>query len=182
MFTGDCGSGGCGCFWPTGCTDSIQALFGAGTVNWIWLVIVAVVALRYVFRNPVIILRFGQLVVTVVLFAMMLQCFSKMIVVAEFYANRDYIARNLCVNRLNTAVHCAGRCQLDKRILQEEKSSGDKELRQESRNEVLSSRSFFAVAVAPVTVFIERAYPVTDAPRPVDRSLSIFHPPGWLLV
>jgi len=143
---------------------------------------VAVLALRYVFKYPVIILRFGQLVVTVVLFAMMLQCFSKMIVVAEFYANRDYIARNLCVNRFNTAVHCAGRCQLDKRILQEEKSSGDKEVRQESRNEVLSSKSFFASAVTPVTVFVERDYPVASVPHPVDRPISIFHPPAWLLV
>jgi hypothetical protein len=135
-----------------------------------------------VFKYPVTILRFGQLVVTVVLFAMMLQCFSKMIVVAEFYANRDYIARNLCINRLNTAVHCAGRCQLDKRILQEEKSSGDRELRQESRNEVLSSRSFFATVVTPVIIFVDRAYPAADAPRPVDRPVSIFHPPAWLLV
>lgn len=143
---------------------------------------IAVLILRRVFRYPPIILRFGQLVVTAVLFAMMLQCFSKMIVVAEFYANRDYIARNLCINRFNTAVHCAGRCQLDKRILQEEKSSGDKELRQESRNEVLFSRSFFATVVDPVTVYVDRAYPVAGVPHPVDRSLSIFHPPSWLLV
>ena len=113
---------------------------------------------------------------------MMLQCFSKMIVVAEFYANRDYIARNLCVNRFNTAVHCEGRCQLDKRILQEEKSSGDKEVRQESRNEVLSSKSFFANAVAPVVIFVDRVYPIVQASQPVDRPLSIFHPPAWLLV
>jgi hypothetical protein len=122
------------------------------------------------------------MVVMMVLFAMMLQCFSKMIVVAEFYANRDYIARNLCVNRFNTAVHCAGRCQLDKRILQEEKSSGDKELRQESRNEVLSSKSFFASAAAPVPVIVDRVYPIAQVSHPVDRPLSIFHPPAWLLV
>ncbi|MBS1605791.1 MAG: hypothetical protein JST42_24240 [Bacteroidetes bacterium] len=134
------------------------------------------------FKYPSIILRFGQVVVAVVLMAMMLQCFSKMIVVAEFYANRDYIARNLCINRLNTAVHCEGRCQLDKRILQEEKSSGDKESRQESRNEVLSCRSYFPTAEAPFMVVLERGYPVASVSRPVDRSLSIFHPPAWLLV
>jgi hypothetical protein len=138
--------------------------------------------LRGVFRYPVIILRFGQLVVTVVLFAMMLQCFSKMIVVADFYANRDYIARNLCINRFNTAVHCEGRCQLDKRILQEEKSSGDKEVRQEKFNEVLSSRSYFATAEAPVVAVFDRVYAVAPVSHPIDRPLSIFHPPAWLLV
>ena len=139
------------------------------------------VALRCVFRYPVIILRFGQLVVTVVLFGMMLQCFSKMIVVAEFYASRDYIARNLCINRFNTAVHCEGRCQLDKRILQEERSNGDKEVRQDGRNEVLSSKSFYPGVVIPGVVFVERDYPIIAGSRPVDRPLSIFHPPDWLL-
>jgi hypothetical protein len=144
--------------------------------------VVGEVALPGVFRYPVTILRFGQLIVSVVLFAMMLQCFSKMIVVAEFYANRDYIARNLCINRLNTAVHCEGRCQLDKRILQDERSNGDKEVRQDSRNEVLSSKSFYPSLVVPAAVFVGREYPIFAGSQPVDRPLSIFHPPAWLLV
>jgi len=133
------------------------------------------------YKYPGTILRVGQLTVVAVLFALMLQCFSKMIVVAEFYANRDYIARNLCINRLNPAVHCEGRCQLDKRILQDEKNGKDKEAFRSAREEVLSSKSFFATSVVPVTVAVVRVYPIGRVAGPVDRPISIFHPPCWLL-
>lgn len=35
---------------------------------------------------------------------------------ATFYANRSYVAENLCVNKDNPAMHCNGQCQLDKKL------------------------------------------------------------------
>jgi hypothetical protein len=55
-------------------------------------------------------------------------------------------------------------------------------VRQDSRNEVLSSKSFYPSLVVPEAVFVERDYPVVGGSQPVDRPLSIFHPPAWLLV
>jgi len=123
-----------------------------------------------------------RLMVVLLLFTLMLQCFSKMIVVAGFYANRDYIARNLCINRLNTAVRCGGRCQLDKRILAENKSNGDTEHKSDSRFEVLSSKSFYLTSFFLFQPRVSRSYPVIAADGPVDQPAVIFHPPAWLLV
>jgi hypothetical protein len=109
----------------------------------------------------------------------MLQCFSKMIVVADFYAHRDYIARNLCINRLRTAVHCEGRCQLDKRILQENNANGDTEHKLDNRFEVLSSRCFYLTGVTPLSLWIVTAYSTAPADSPVGRPKTIFHPPAW---
>ena len=109
----------------------------------------------------------------------MLQCFSKMIVVADFYAHRDYIARNLCINRLRTAVHCEGRCQLDKRILQENNANGDTEQKPDNRFEVLSSRCFYLTSVTPLSPEIVTAYSIAPADDPVGRPRTIFHPPAW---
>jgi len=127
--------------------------------------------------------RAGQRIMVVfLLLTLMLQCFSKMIVVADFYANRDYIARNLCINRLRTAVHCGGRCQLDRRILAENKDNGDTEHKSESRFEVLSSKSFYLTSFFLFQPRVRRAYPVIAADDPVDQPAAVFHPPGWLLV
>jgi hypothetical protein len=120
--------------------------------------------------------------VVFLLLTLMLQCFSKTIVVADFYANRDYIARNLCINRLRTAVHCGGRCQLDKRILAGNKDNGDTEHKSESRFEVLSSKSFYLTSFFLFRPGVNRSYPVMAADGPVDQPADIFHPPCWLLV
>lgn len=127
--------------------------------------------------------RTGQRIMVVfLLLTLMLQCFSKMIVVADFYANRDYIARNLCINRLRTAVHCGGRCQLDKRILAENKDNGDTEHKAESRFEVLSSKSFYLSSFLLFQPRVRRAYSVMAAEAPVDQPAAVFHPPAWSLV
>jgi hypothetical protein len=123
-----------------------------------------------------------QMIVVLLLFSLMLQCFSKMIVVADFYANRDYIARNLCINRLQTAVHCGGRCQLDKRILAENKNNGDTEHKSDSRFEVLSSKSFYLTSFFLFELRVRRSYPVVAADGPVDQPAAVFHPPAWSLV
>jgi hypothetical protein len=130
-----------------------------------------------------ILLRAGQRTLVVILFVtLMLQCFSKMIVIADFYANRDYIAKNLCINRLRTAVHCGGRCQLDKRILAENKNNGDTEQKSDSRFEVLSSRSYYLTSFSLFQPRVSRSYPVIAGGNPVDQPAVIFHPPDWLLV
>jgi hypothetical protein len=44
------------------------------------------------------------------------QSFSKWCLITQFQVNRDYIARNLCVNRLNPVSCCKGTCFLNKKL------------------------------------------------------------------
>ena len=48
------------------------------------------------------------------------QSFSKWCLIAEFQANRDFIAQNLCVNRLNPISCCKGTCFLNKKLAADE--------------------------------------------------------------
>jgi len=48
------------------------------------------------------------------------QSFSKWCLIAEFQVNRDFIARNLCVNRLNPISCCKGSCFLNKKLAEDE--------------------------------------------------------------
>ena len=48
------------------------------------------------------------------------QTFSKWCVIAEFRLNREYIAKNLCVNRFRTCPCCKGKCYLNKRLAEDQ--------------------------------------------------------------
>jgi hypothetical protein len=49
-----------------------------------------------------------------------LQTFSKMIVVLDYVWNKDYISKNLCVNRDKPKSCCHGKCYLNKKLVQED--------------------------------------------------------------
>ncbi|MHA4807232.1 hypothetical protein ACX0G9_03970 [Flavitalea flava] len=113
------------------------------------------------------------------LLSLVAQSFSKAVIIADFYANQDYIARYLCVNRNNTAIDCEGKCQLKKRFKQEDsKDNENPERRSENKNEVISSKTFYPTGLIACMSFLSTNYPPVKVFRPVDRPTSHFHPPG----
>lgn len=48
------------------------------------------------------------------------QTFSKWCLIADYQANKDFIAKNLCVNRLKPCCCCKGRCFLNKKMAADE--------------------------------------------------------------
>lgn len=120
-----------------------------------------------------------QLLTGILLFSLVAQSFSKMIVVVDFYVDQDYIARNLCVNRYNTAIRCGGQCELKKRLKQEDhKDSENPERRSDNKYEVISSRSFYLTDAAYYRPYIAGMYPPAPEGSPVDRPADHFHPPS----
>jgi len=51
------------------------------------------------------------------------QIFNNFLVMATFYANENYIAANLCVNKDHPEMHCNGHCQLDKKLHEDQKQN-----------------------------------------------------------
>ncbi|HXB91906.1 MAG TPA: hypothetical protein VNU72_06440 [Puia sp.] len=61
--------------------------------------------------------------VTIVLILLIsVQTFSKWCLIFEFQANRDYISKNLCINRSRPSCCCRGKCYLDKKMAEDESS------------------------------------------------------------
>lgn len=52
------------------------------------------------------------------------QTFPKWCLIAEFRINRDYIAKNLCVNRGRPSCCCKGKCYLKKRLAEDQSQQG----------------------------------------------------------
>jgi len=51
-----------------------------------------------------------------------MQTFSSFLIEADFFLNKDYIAKNLCVNRDKPMMHCNGKCFLAKKLNEEGKN------------------------------------------------------------
>jgi hypothetical protein len=59
--------------------------------------------------------------VTIVLILLMAaQTFSKWCLILEYRVNKDFIAKNLCVNRAKPSCCCQGKCYLNKRMAADE--------------------------------------------------------------
>ena len=57
-----------------------------------------------------------QSIVVYLAFIMLLRMMAMPLSLLDYSLNRNFIASNLCENRLKTAMHCAGRCYLNKQL------------------------------------------------------------------
>jgi len=122
---------------------------------------------------------YKSLTAIIILAAFLAQIFSRALIVADYYANTGKYAVN-CVNKAKPMMHCNGKCQMMKKLKQEEKKDAENpERKPENKNEIqLSSKSYFAATQTPVTVLF-RSYTIVlnSDGHSIDRSFDIFHPP-----
>ena len=110
------------------------------------------------------------------LFSVVLQVFGQRLLVVQFYANRNFVARNLCINRSRPRLKCDGLCQLSKKLKEdsrkEESNSGG---RFEGKLEFSSFLLNHEDCCTPVQ--LENDFLVLNSGKPIQRSTSLFHPP-----
>lgn len=117
----------------------------------------------------------GRLVIVVLLFAMLSQTFSKAVMVTSYYANTGAYAKN-CVNKARPAMHCNGKCQLMKKMKQEENGDRQSPVPKNGFDEVLSSKTFFT-SVASLPGSMLKHYPFYLSPLTAKRCKEYFQPP-----
>jgi hypothetical protein len=107
------------------------------------------------------------------------QTFNKAIIITGFFANRTYIAQNLCVNKDKPKLGCNGKCHLKKQLSNEEKKDQQNPDRKgDNKDEVLSSKSFFGAITFTYSIISHQHYIQSDNST-VQRSRTFFHPPAW---
>ncbi|MDD2793639.1 MAG: hypothetical protein PHD73_10715 [Sediminibacterium sp.] len=124
-------------------------------------------------------LIYYQLTAFIFLAAFLAQTFSRTFVVADYYTNTSKYIRN-CENKARPQLKCHGRCQMMKKLQQEEKKDQENpERKVENKNEVLpSSRLFFFSITLPIKYLLAKTkYPSMANGKSIDRSFDIFHPP-----
>lgn len=109
--------------------------------------------------------------------------FRKAVIVVNFYANQEYIAKNLCENRDKPMMHCYGRCQLRKRLNREaDQDKNNAGQRAENKQEVLFLDRFTAALAMPTLTCFDLPYSSYIGQDPIDRAADIFHPPAWRIL
>ena len=119
-----------------------------------------------------------QCIAFILLLAFMASTFSKAVIVADFYANQDYIAKNLCENRGNPKMHCCGRCLLRKRLNKDANQEQNNPERRVDNKEVLFVEENFAKLNAPLFSESTLLYGALVVTIPADRFATIDHPPA----
>lgn len=109
--------------------------------------------------------------------AFALQTFKGGLVILSYYTNTAAYAEK-CVNKAKPKMHCNGKCQMMKKIGDEEKKDQQiPERKFENKIEVLSSGSCFCKLATVFTGLpskadtVEKDYPLKDI------AYSFFHPP-----
>ena len=123
-------------------------------------------------------LMWKKLTAAIFIIAFLIQTFSEAVIIIDFYANQKYIAQNLCVNKDKPMMHCCGKCQLRKKLQQQQNNDKQNPEQRNNKNEVLSSKSFFATA--PLVKMQELCINYTNLSfaKEIEMPRSFFHPPG----
>jgi len=114
------------------------------------------------------------------LFSVVLQVFGQGLLVVQFYANRNFVARNLCINRSRPRLKCDGLCQLSKKLKEdsrkEESNPGGRyEGKLEFSSFLLNNHEYHYTPGQ-----LENEFLVITASLPTRPSSSFFHPPTTL--
>jgi hypothetical protein len=123
-------------------------------------------------------LLYRQIIALLFLTAFLAQSLSKPFIIVDYYTNTGKYAKN-CENKARPKMHCNGKCQMMKKLQEEEKKDQEnQERKSENKNEVvLSSKSFFISDPNYSIRFIKRLYPTLQSPKETDCSFEVFHPP-----
>ena len=117
--------------------------------------------------------------VTIVLILLMAaQTFSKWCLILEYQVNKDFIAKNLCINRAKPSCCCQGKCYLNKKMAadqsdQQAPSKGGQ--REETTLQLFEERNLVPQPVITAVNIIHSTRYIH--PLSQDHSLSQFEPP-----
>ncbi len=124
-------------------------------------------------------LTYRQLIAGIFLIAFFAQTFNSTLVFADYFTNTIKYAKN-CENKARPKLHCNGKCQMMKKLQQEEKKDQENPERKSENKSVLilSTKSFYATAptYSLLAAQVKILLPYING-KATDRSLDIFHPP-----
>jgi hypothetical protein len=119
------------------------------------------------------------ILVPILMLLMLIQTFSKWAVVAEYNLNKNYIAKNLCINKTKPKLHCNGKCQMMKKLAEEEKQNSSNNNSAKIKIQELVFSNEMNRPCLPVIAYTILSYneepPLLKQTSPVS---SIFHPPS----
>jgi len=122
---------------------------------------------------------YRQLTAFALLILFLAQTMSRYITIADYYLNTASYAR-LCINRDKPVMHCNGRCQLSKKLAQQENSDKQNQEKRSGgdKNDPLFSQLAYADFSQPFCPDLNQPGFVKYLPGATTKTpRSYFHPP-----
>jgi hypothetical protein len=110
--------------------------------------------------------------------AFAVQSFQKAVIVLDYYANTASFAKN-CENKARPTLHCKGKCQMMKKLKEEEKKDQQNpERKTENKDQVVSSKSYFVFLTLKSADGEKNISVFKESYTPTGTTADIFHPPA----
>ena len=125
-------------------------------------------------------ITYRQITAIIFFAALLTQTFSRLFVVADYYTNTAKYAQN-CENKAKPKMRCNGKCQMMKKLQQEEKKDQENPDRKaDNKNEIVLSSKSFAPTLpkfSSIEIITKPQYPNIANSYTYNSTNSIFHPP-----
>ena len=122
----------------------------------------------------------NRIIALLLFIAMQIPLMNQWSAVAYYRVNRDFIAKNLCVNRDKPMLNCNGQCYLSKQLqaAEEKEQKSNSERLNKMPEVVLSFQSIPSLFKARYfeRVVLENNFPISDF-HPNFSAKGFFHPP-----
>jgi hypothetical protein len=109
------------------------------------------------------------------------QTFSRYLLVADYYVNTSVFIEN-CINKDRPWMHCNGRCQLCKKLHQQDNTEDKQAPERRSGNNgpetLYTASSYTDFNTLHLVASTNGRYPELSAGKPVGMPRDLFHPPG----
>ncbi|MFC6098970.1 hypothetical protein [Olivibacter domesticus] len=109
---------------------------------------------------------------------MLLQSCAGLFIMTAFYANRDYIAKNLCDYRNRPVSMCGGSCVLTESLKKEQEREEKQPDLKFKEVQLLLSHTVSTLTKTPVAAIVQLSYATYVKPiYTIEIIATIFHPP-----
>lgn len=114
------------------------------------------------------------------LLGVLLQSFNSAIIVLDYYANREYIAKYLCENKDNPRLNCEGKCCLKKRLAKESRDQVPGQRNQKNEEPVTLFCWYTDTTIYSLSpIFIREVYFTFNDLTLSEFCKSVFRPPAF---
>lgn len=120
-----------------------------------------------------------QVIAIILIASVLLQSMNKLVVEVSYELNKDYIAKNLCVNRDKPMMHCNGKCHLAKQLQKTENDNNKNKTAQRLGFDFYVTAIPIQYKPQPIYVGLaDKAFTGYSTEYSFDPLDHIFRPPG----